>query len=124
MLARIDDRDLATALQQAEADVASAEAAITTLDAEIQLQHTLVDQAEAAVAADQATLHYAEQDDARYSTLSSKGYGSVQQAQQANATLRERQAAAAARPGGAAGGGEADGGPGWPPRRCRGHARA
>ncbi len=93
VLARIDDRDLVTARDQAKADVASAQAAVTTLDAQIQLQHTLIEQAKAAVEADNASLQFAQQDNARYSTLSTKGYGSVQQAQQADATLRERRAA-------------------------------
>ncbi len=93
VLARIDDRDLVTARDQAKADVDSAQAAVTTLDAQIQLQHTLIDQAKAAVEADAAALQFATQDNARYSTLSTKGYGSVQQAQQADATLRERRAA-------------------------------
>jgi membrane fusion protein (multidrug efflux system) len=92
VLARIDDRDLAAALDQARADVASAEAAIATLDAELLLQRALIEQALAAVAADQAALHYAEQDNARYATLSSKGFGSLQQAQQANTALRQGQA--------------------------------
>ena len=38
VLARIDDRDFRTALGQAEADVAAAEAAIRNLDAQIALQ--------------------------------------------------------------------------------------
>jgi membrane fusion protein (multidrug efflux system) len=92
VLARIDDRDLVTARDQAKADVASAAAAVTTLDAQIQLQHTLIDQAKAAVEADDAVLQFARQDNARYSTLSTKGFGSLQQAQQAGATLRESEA--------------------------------
>ncbi len=56
VLARIDDRDLVTARDQAKADVASAQAAVTTLDAQIQLQHTLIEQAKAAVEADDAII--------------------------------------------------------------------
>ena len=42
VLARIDDRDFRTALDQAQADVAAAEAAISNLDAQIALQQPLI----------------------------------------------------------------------------------
>lgn len=47
VLFRIDDRDYRARLAQAEANVESAEARLTNVDAEIQLQHALVRQAEA-----------------------------------------------------------------------------
>jgi membrane fusion protein (multidrug efflux system) len=44
LLARIDDRDFRTALHQAHADVAGAEAAVSNLDAQIALQQPLIEQ--------------------------------------------------------------------------------
>jgi membrane fusion protein, multidrug efflux system len=47
VLFRIDDRDYRARLAQAEANVESAQARLTNVDADIQLQHALVRQAEA-----------------------------------------------------------------------------
>src|SRR3954462_1885843 len=44
LLARIDDRDLLTALDQAHADVAASEAAVRNLDAQIELQQPIIKQ--------------------------------------------------------------------------------
>src|SRR5437879_13924128 len=44
LLARIDDRDFRTALNQATADVAAAQAAVRNLDAQIELQEPLIQQ--------------------------------------------------------------------------------
>src|ERR1700712_2282025 len=44
LLARIDDRDFRTALDQAKADVAAAEAAVQNLDAQTDLQQPLIQQ--------------------------------------------------------------------------------
>jgi len=44
LLARIDDRDFQTALKQARADVAAAEAAVRNLDAQIELQEPVIQQ--------------------------------------------------------------------------------
>jgi membrane fusion protein (multidrug efflux system) len=92
-LAVIDDRDYAAALDQAKADVATAQAEIANATANLQQQQAIIDQARATVAVDQATLTYAEQDYARYNDLANKGSGSVQMAQQ---TLSKRDTARAA----------------------------
>src|SRR5689334_15129824 len=52
VLARIDPRDLQTALDQATADVANAQADIANIDAQLALQRSLIAQAEATIAAD------------------------------------------------------------------------
>src|SRR6266851_334714 len=78
ILARIDDRDLATALAQARAELAAAEATIGNLDAQIVLQQSVVDQESADIAATEATQKFAAQDDARYRDLMKTGYGTVQ----------------------------------------------
>src|SRR5256885_8227364 len=44
MLARIDDRDFRTALDQAEADVASGEAEIRNIEAQIARQQAMIEQ--------------------------------------------------------------------------------
>jgi membrane fusion protein, multidrug efflux system len=88
ILARIDDRDFNTALAQAEADVANAEAGIRNLDAQLALQQSVIDQANADIASAQASLDFAKQDYVRYQNLTKTGFGTVQRAQQADATLR------------------------------------
>ncbi|HEX2885609.1 HlyD family secretion protein [Vineibacter terrae] len=92
VLARIDDRDYRAALDQARADVAAAEAAIRNLDAQIQLQQSIVDQQKASIAATEATLQYAREDHARYADLMKTGAGTIQRAQQAESILREKTA--------------------------------
>jgi membrane fusion protein, multidrug efflux system len=92
LLARIDDRDYRTALEQASADVAIAQADIADVKAAMQQQQAVVEQARATVAIDQASLTFAEQDSARYSNLAKTGAGTVQMQQQ---TLSKRDTARA-----------------------------
>jgi membrane fusion protein (multidrug efflux system) len=92
LLARIDDRDFRTALDQAHADVAAAEAAIRNLDAQLVLQQSIIDQEQANITATEASRTFAEQDQVRYLDLMKTGYGTVQRAQQADATLRQEAA--------------------------------
>jgi membrane fusion protein (multidrug efflux system) len=93
VLARIDPRDFRTALDRAHADVEAATAAVRNIDAQIALQHSVIDQRKAAIVADEASLEFAAQDRERYRNLMKTGYGTVQRAQQAEATARERAAA-------------------------------
>ena len=95
VLARIDDRDYKVALQQAEADVASARAAIANKRAALDAQQSVIDAARATVAADQANKIFAGQEDTRYAALAAKGYGSVQNSQQATSRLAANRAAVA-----------------------------
>ncbi len=88
VLARIDDRDFRTALQQAKADTVAAQAEIGNIEAQLTLQRALVDQAQATIAASEAAAKFARQDQDRYQDLMKTGYGTVQRAQQADATLR------------------------------------
>ena len=92
VLARIDDSDYRTALAQAKADVASAEAAIRSVDAQMTEQRSLVVQANAAIAADAAQMTFAQQEFERYTDLQKAGVGSVQQTQQRLSALKERAA--------------------------------
>jgi membrane fusion protein (multidrug efflux system) len=92
VLARIDDRDFKAALDQAHADVETAAASIRNLEAQIALQQSVIDQAKAEILATEASRTFADEDHARYRELAKTGYGSVQRAQQAAATLQERTA--------------------------------
>src|ERR1700751_4481410 len=58
LLARIDDRDFRTARNQAHADVAASEAAVSNLDAQIELQRPLIQQQSADVDAAEAHLKF------------------------------------------------------------------
>jgi membrane fusion protein (multidrug efflux system) len=90
LLARIDDRDFRTALNQAHADVAASEAAVRNLDAQIALQQPLIEQGTADVAAAEANLKFAQEEQARYDGLMKTGSGTIQRAQQTDAALREK----------------------------------
>jgi membrane fusion protein (multidrug efflux system) len=92
LLARIDDRDFRTALDQARADVAGSEAAVRNLDAQIALQRPVIEQGSADVAGAEATLQFARQEQTRYDDLMKSGSGTVQRAQQTDAELREKTA--------------------------------
>ena len=102
-LAKIDDREYVAALDQAKADVATAQADIQTITATLTQQQAIIAQARATVAVDQANLTYAEQENTRYSGLAKIGGASVELAQQAaskrdtaQATLTRDTAAVAA----------------------------
>jgi membrane fusion protein (multidrug efflux system) len=88
LLARIDDRDFLTALDQARADVAASEAAVRNLDAQIELQQPIIKQQAAEVDAAEAKLKFAQEERARYDGLMKTGSGTVQRAQQTDAALR------------------------------------
>lgn len=95
VLARIDDRDFATALDQAKADVDAARATIDAKQASLDTQQTLIDAARATVDVDHANETFAEQNDKRYSNLATNGYAAVQTAQQAAAQILATKAATA-----------------------------
>lgn len=95
MLARIDDRDFKVALDQAKADVAAAQAAITSKQAQLEVQQAVIAAAEATLEVDRSTLTFAVQENKRYSDLATTGYGSVQNAQQAQSRNGGAQAALA-----------------------------
>ena len=92
MLARIDDRDFRVALAQAKADVAATQAAIASKQAQFDAQQAIIDAAKATLDVDKAQLTFAEQENKRYSDLATSGYGSVQNAQQAQSRISTAQA--------------------------------
>jgi membrane fusion protein (multidrug efflux system) len=88
LLARIDDRDFQAARSQAHADVDASEAAVRNLDAQIALQQPIIEQGTADVAAAEANLKFAQEEQARYDGLMKTGSGTIQRAQQTDAALR------------------------------------
>jgi membrane fusion protein (multidrug efflux system) len=90
LLARIDDRDLRTALDSAHADVASSEAAVRNLDAQIVLQQPVIAQETADIAGAEANLQFAQEEQVRSEGLMKTGAGTMQRAQQTDAELREK----------------------------------
>ncbi|MGO4567162.1 HlyD family secretion protein [Rhizobium sp. 2YAF20] len=92
-LARIDDRDYQTALDQAKADVAAAEATINAKQASLDIQQSTIAAARATIDVDRANETFAEQNDRRYAGLATNGFASVQTAQQAAAQIASAKAA-------------------------------
>jgi membrane fusion protein, multidrug efflux system len=93
VLARVDERDFRVALDQARSDVAAANAAIASKQAQLEVQQAVIDAAKATVDVDNATLTFAAQENKRYTDLATSGYGSVQNAQQAQSHIAGAQAA-------------------------------
>ena len=93
VLARIDDRDFKVALDQAKADVAAAEAAVNSKKAQLDVQQAVIAAAKATIQVDNANKVFASQEDKRYTDLAATGYGSVQNAQQAQSRNASAEAA-------------------------------
>ncbi len=92
VIARIDDRDYRTALAQANAQVAAAQASIENIDAQLGVQQAQVRASQAQVEQVQAALLFAQQQAARYEDLAKSGSGTVQNAQQYSSQLLQQQA--------------------------------
>jgi membrane fusion protein (multidrug efflux system) len=92
VLARIDDQDFQTALHQAIADRETAESEIRSINAQLTLQNSTIEQANQQVASAEAALRFAQQDHARYDMLSRTGAGTTQSAQQTESLLVQRTA--------------------------------
>jgi membrane fusion protein, multidrug efflux system len=87
-LARIDDRDYAVALRQADADVQTGLADVANVQANLDQQQAVIAQARSTVAVDEASLKFTQQDNDRYVSLAHTGAGSVQSEQQAISKLQ------------------------------------
>src|SRR5277367_4810196 len=79
VLAKIDDRDLRTALDQAVADHQAAEQKVANIRAQLDLQQSVIAGASAQLESTEAAATFAAQDQKRYSELAHTGAGSVQQ---------------------------------------------
>jgi membrane fusion protein (multidrug efflux system) len=95
VIARIDDRDYRIALDQAQAQVASADANIQNIDAQINVQQAQITANQAQVDQAQAALVFAQQQAKRYQDLAQTGSGTVQNAQQWTSQQQQQQAALA-----------------------------
>ncbi|KRB50695.1 hemolysin D [Rhizobium sp. Root708] len=93
VIARIDDRDFKAALNQAKADVKAADAAITNVDAQIDLQQSVIGQAKASIDASNASLVFAKSEAARNARLIISGAGSQSKAEQTQSLMDQASAA-------------------------------
>jgi membrane fusion protein, multidrug efflux system len=93
VIARIDDRDYRVALAQAEAQVAAAKAGIDDIDAQVDVQKAQVAASKATLEQNQSKLVYAQQQAARYGTLTKEGWSSQQTGELADAELYQQRAA-------------------------------
>jgi membrane fusion protein, multidrug efflux system len=93
VIARIDDRDFRVALEQANAQVAAAQASIDSFAAQITVQQAQIGANEAQLDQAQAGLVFAQQQADRYDELARRAAGSVQNAQQYSSQLAQQHAA-------------------------------
>ena len=91
VIARIDDSDYQTALAQADAQVAAAQASIENIDAQTVVQQAQIEQMQAQLDLAQAALVFAKQQADRYTALARGGSGSEQNAQQYASQLLQQQ---------------------------------
>ncbi|MGY8661378.1 HlyD family secretion protein [Bradyrhizobium sp. UFLA05-109] len=96
VLFRIDDRDYRARLAQAVANVDAAEARLTNVDAEIQLQHALIRQAEAQKRSSAAEMNLATKASDRRRELIRTNAVSQAQVDESDAALSKAEAAVAA----------------------------
>ena len=93
VIARIDQRDYRVALALAEAEVAAGEAGIENIDAQIDVQRAQVAASQSQVKQSQAKLVFAQEEAARYGTLTKEGWSSRQTGELATSQLYQQQAA-------------------------------
>ena len=91
----IDDRDFAAKVAQAEAAVATEDAAVATYASRLDLQTAMIAQAQAAVESAAADLVRTQQDYKRYAALMTTDFASRQRYEQAQADARKAEAEAA-----------------------------
>ena len=95
ILAELDDRDVRVALEQAQAQVAAAQASIANIEAQLDVQQAQIAANQAQVDQAQAALVFAQQQAARYELLEQTRADTVQNAQQSTSQLHQQQAALA-----------------------------
>lgn len=92
LLAELDDRDYLAAQASAAAAVLAAKAQLLNLQASIERQSAVIDQAAATTRATAASLKFAKANEQRYLNLSNAGAGTQQEHQKAVAELQALQA--------------------------------
>ena len=90
ILARIDDRDLQTALDEASANVTAAAASIANLTAQLVAQDSMIKQAQANVAVAKTSLALSQRNEQRRREMAKIGYGSNEQSDDAAADSLEK----------------------------------
>jgi membrane fusion protein, multidrug efflux system len=90
VIARIDDRDYRLALDQAQAQVASAEANIRNVDAQASVEEAQISASQAQLEQAKAAQIFAEQQSARSQYLAQRGAGTVQNEQQSTSQLHQQ----------------------------------
>lgn len=93
VIARIAPRDYQIAVDQAQAQVESARAAITNAAAQIDVASAAIEEAKARETSSAAALQFAKDEADRQRQLQQGGAGSLQTSQQAESNLRQAQAA-------------------------------
>src|SRR5215468_7687451 len=91
LLIRIDPRDFRAGLDRARALADERQASLASLEAKYVLQHQMVTQAEADLAAKTAKASFATTDAIRYRNLAKTGYGTQQSAERTSAADQEAQ---------------------------------
>jgi membrane fusion protein (multidrug efflux system) len=92
VLATLDPRDSETAVASAEAAVARDRSRLDEISATVSRQPSIIAEQQAAVVSARARLAFAQADAHRFGDLAKTGAGSVQEHQQADATLQQGQA--------------------------------
>jgi membrane fusion protein (multidrug efflux system) len=92
MVARIDDRDLTAALDQAKANEQAAAASVQNVEAQLIAQGSAIRQSDAAVSAGNASLALARRNEVRRQKMAQTGYGSTEQADTAATDSRQQAA--------------------------------
>src|ERR1700692_336228 len=92
LLMVIDPTNYAIAVSQAEAAVQQAQANVQNVEAQIAVQQAQVRTSQSQLDLAKAALVFAQQQAARYQTLSQKGAGTIEQAQQFAAQLHQQEA--------------------------------
>jgi membrane fusion protein, multidrug efflux system len=92
LLIELDPRDFAVAVDMANADLKSAEANASNIEAQIKEQQAIVNESQSAVDGDQAVLNFAQEQFDRYNALATTGSGTVERQQQAESDVGQRRA--------------------------------
>jgi HlyD family secretion protein len=96
LLARLDTSRLAPQIDQADAQVAAAEASIQTIDAQLDVQSAQIAAGQAQVNQAEAALEFGKQQAARYGKLQETGAGTIESAEQYASQQRQQEASLAA----------------------------
>jgi membrane fusion protein, multidrug efflux system len=92
LLVELDPRDFAVAVASAEANVAGAQAAVENAKAEVDEQNSIIAADAAMLTGDAATLSFAKQQLFRFAKLATDEAGTVEDFQQAQSNIGQRQA--------------------------------